>query len=69
MEKRTYYSVVYRSWGADRENTAWFDDKETAEGFASQDYRDDVKTHRVSKAETIAKYDELVARTAQEFSR
>jgi len=66
--KKTYYSVVYRSWGADRANEAWFDDKKEAEKFADRDYSDNVVTHNVSKLETIEKYDELVAMTAYEFT-
>ena len=27
MAKKTYYSVVYRNWGADRPGEAWFDNK------------------------------------------
>ena len=68
MEKtyKTYYSVVYRNWGADSASEAWFDDKKEAEEFADHDYRDNVVTHRVSKPETIKKYDEFVAMTAFE---
>ena len=62
MEKtyKTYYSVVYRNWGADSASEAWFDDKKEAEKFANQDYRDDVVTHRASNPETIKKYENLV---------
>ena len=59
--KKTYYSVVYRNWGADRPGKAWFDNKKEAEEFAQHDYRDNVRAHHVSKAETIKAYNELVA--------
>lgn len=62
MAKKTYYSVVYRNWGADRPGEAWFDNKKEAEEFADHDYRDNVIAHHVSKAETIKEYDEFVAR-------
>ena len=61
--KKTYYSVVYRNWGADRPGRAWFDTKKAAEDFANHDYRDNVIAHHVSKTKTIKEYDELVART------
>ena len=55
-----FYSVKYRNWGADAPGVAWFDDKEEAEKFANQDYRDDVVTHRASNPETIKEYENLV---------
>ena len=63
MTKKTYYSVVYRNWGADKPGKAWFDNKKEAEDFASRDYRDTVIAHHVRKAETITEYDEFVERT------
>ena len=60
--KKTYYSVVYRNWGAYKPAVAWFDNKKEAEDFANRDYRDNVIAHHVSKAETIKEYDEFVAR-------
>ena len=66
--KKTYYSVVYRSWGADRANEAWFDNKEEADKFASKDYHDTPVAHHVSAPATIEKYNELVAMTAFELA-
>ena len=60
--KKTYYSVVYRNWGADRPGEAWFADKKEAEAFAGRDYRDNVIAHHVSNPKTIKEYEELVAR-------
>ena len=64
--KKTYYSVVYRNWGADGPRVAWFDTKKEAEEFADHDYRDNVITHHVSKTGTIKAYDEFVAMTKYE---
>ena len=61
--KKTYYSVVYRNWGAYGTGKAWFENKKEAEEFAAHDYRENVIAHHVSKAETIKEYDEFVART------
>ncbi|SPF51148.1 hypothetical protein SBF1_50032 [Candidatus Desulfosporosinus infrequens] len=65
--KQTYYSVGYYSGRSNSTSTAFFDTKEAAEKFADHDYRDNVVAHHVSKPETIAKYDELVAMTAFEL--
>ena len=65
---KTFYSVTYAKWGADNKQTAWFDDKQKADEFASHDYRDNPVRHCVSKSETIKKYDELVSMTACEFA-
>ena len=66
MTKKTYYSVVYRKWGADKSTTAWFDDKKAAEEFSDHDYRDNPVAHHVSNSETIKDYDERVAMTQYE---
>jgi hypothetical protein len=66
MEKRsykTYYSVVFRNWGADYPGKAWFDNKAEAEDFASHDYTDSVVRHRVCNPDAIAKYEVLVKRS------
>lgn len=60
--KKTYYSVVYRNWGAYSPGIAWFDNKKEAEEFAAHDYREGVIAHHVSNVETIKEYDEFVAR-------
>lgn len=63
MTRKTYYSVVFGVWGADKPGEAWFDNKKEAEEFADHDYRDNPVAHHVSKAETIKEYDEYVAWT------
>jgi len=60
---KTYYSVVYRNWGADRASEAWFDNKEKAYNFANHDYRDAPIMHRVSRPEKIKECEELVGMT------
>jgi hypothetical protein len=65
---KTYYSVKYSVWGSDRKHTAWFDNKEEAEEFASHDYRDNPVAHRVSRLEKIREYDQLVAMTKYDFN-
>ena len=64
---KTYYSVEHSAWGANGSGTAWFDNKTAAEKFSSHDYRDNPITHRVSKLDKIAEYDELVAMTNYEL--
>ena len=61
--KKTYYSVVYRTWGADSESYAWFDNQAEAQNFAKKDYTGAIVTHNVSKPETIKEYDKLVKDT------
>ncbi len=60
---KTYYSVDYSVWGSDSTKTAWFDNKEEAEAFASHDYRDEPVMHKASKLDKTTKYDKLVAMT------
>ncbi|MDO5572962.1 MAG: hypothetical protein Q4G60_03170 [bacterium] len=62
---RTFYTVNFRTWGVDRDLTACFEDKNEAEKFADQDYHDKVVSHRVSKEDTIKKYEEMVQKTTE----
>lgn len=65
---KTYYTVKYGVWGADGPATATFDSKEAADKFYnSGDHRDSPVSHRVSRPETIAKYDEAVTMTAYDL--
>jgi hypothetical protein len=67
---KTYYTVKYGVWGADGPATATFDTKQAADDFYNAgDHRDPPVAHRVSKQETIAKHDELVAMTAYALDR
>jgi len=61
---KIFYSVRYRTWGADAPMLAWFASKEEAEEFSRYDYRDDPVIHRVSRPEKIEKFERLVALTA-----
>lgn len=46
MENRkTLYSVDYKTWGSDITRTRWFDNKDAATEFANQDYHDDPVAH------------------------
>ena len=60
---KTFWSVKYAIWGADRTSTAWFDNKEEADEFAKKDYRDLPVRHTVRKPESISIYEDLVERT------
>jgi hypothetical protein len=66
---KTYYSVDYSVWGSNIKHTAWFDNKEEAYKFAAGDYRDNPVTHRVSRPEKIAQYDELVTMTQYNLNK
>jgi hypothetical protein len=62
---KTYYTVTYGVWGADGPATATFGNKADADKFYdSGDHRDPPVAHRVSRPETIARYDEDVAMTS-----
>lgn len=46
MENRkTLYSVDYKTWGSDITRTRWFDNKDDAAEFANQDYHDNPVAH------------------------
>jgi hypothetical protein len=60
---KTFYSVVFKGWGADSAETAWFDDKVAADAFADHDYRDNVIVHHVSNPDTIARYEGYVEKS------
>lgn len=66
-QTKTFWSVVYNGIGFDRPATAWFDNKEDAVKFASEDYRDNPVKHTVSKPDTIAEYEERVHMTQLGF--
>ena len=53
MTTKTFYSVKFTAWGADRTSVAWFNDREEAYKFADHDYRDNPVAHCVRNAETI----------------
>ena len=48
MENRkTLYSVDYKTWGSDITRTRWFDNKAAADEFAAQDYHDNPVAHNL----------------------
>jgi len=61
--RKTYYSVQYGIWGANKPGIAWFDSKEEADRFASHDYRDDPVRHTYSREDSIRDAEELVMMT------
>ena len=61
--RKTYYSVQYGIWGANKPGTAWFDNKEEADRFAAHDYRDDPVRHTYSREDSIRDAEELVMMT------
>lgn len=45
--RETFWSVRYRTWGADAPNERWFGDKAAADKFAERDYTDKPVPHTV----------------------
>lgn len=58
--RKTFWSVKYSVWGADRPRIAWFDNKADADTFARRDYTDKPISHTYSNAAKIAEAQELV---------
>lgn len=58
---KTFYTVSYTKLGSSFQSERIFTDKESAEAFVASHYTDGVKAHRVSKPETIAKYENELA--------
>ena len=61
---KTFWSVQYSVWGADRPRTAWFDNADKAKDFASRDYRDNPVRHTYKKPEKIRQAQDLVSLTS-----
>lgn len=60
---KMYYEVTYNAIGMMHPSTKWFNNREDAEAFyKSCEAADPIVSHRCSKPETIAHYDELVRR-------
>lgn len=60
METKRFYSVTYRNWGADRPETAWFDNETAADEFCNnRDYVDMPVIHQARAIETIKNYEAL----------
>lgn len=66
--RKTFWSVTYRTWGADRASEAWFDDADKAKEFASHDYRDNTVRHTYSNAAKIKEAESLVRDTELDFA-
>ena len=65
---KSFWSVVYRTWGADREYVAWFDNKDDAYNFANHDYRNSPIRHNYLSASRIKDAEELVNMTKYNLS-
>lgn len=66
MEKtyKMFYEVTYNAIGMGQPSTKWFADRKAAEDFyKSCEAADPIASHRCSKPETIAHYNELVSRS------
>lgn len=68
MENKKYYSVTYRVWGADRAETAWFDNETAADEFyRNRNHVDEPVMHQARAAETIKKYKDLCKLSIKPF--
>lgn len=60
--KKTFWSVKYSVWGADRPRTKWFASKpEALEFYGSTDYVDKPVAHSYSRPEKIAEIEEMIS--------
>lgn len=58
--RKTFYSVEFAVWGADRTSTMWFDNLAAAKEFAAHDYRDNPVAHTYSRPEKIAEIESII---------
>ena len=61
---KTFYTVTYRSWGANKPTTAYFNNKPSADKFARRDYADKPVRHTLSDKRKIAEFETEVAETS-----
>ena len=57
---KTFWSVDYAVWGSDFLHVKWFDNKDAAFEFASQDYHDRPVAHHFRSAKSIKEAEEAV---------
>lgn len=60
--KKTFWSVQYGVWGADRPGKKWFASKpEALEFYENTDYVDKPVAHTYSRPEKIAEIEEMIS--------